>query len=412
MNPSPQRDFRILLCAVGVSAVGSRVTRTALPMAAILLLGATPLQLGWLSVLGVLPGALVAWWAGAWIDRRSRRAVMIGADWARALLIASIPAAALWGTLSLAQLGLVAALACMATVLFEIADHAYLPSIVPAGRLVEANSRLETVDALAEISGPALGGALVQWLTAPFALAIDAASFVVSALVIGRIRAVEPSREADAIRHASGSSLLREARGGLALVWRHPLLRALFVSTMLLTFFMSFMAPLYTLFALETLKMSPGVLGMVIGCGGIGALAGAAATPALVSRFGSGRVTMTALIAGGASQVFIPLAPADPVTGTAFLVASQLLGDGLLTIYVITETSLRQQAVAAEALGRTAAVWKTAASVLAPFGMLLGALLAEAAGIRTALWVLVGGGISAAIPLAAARRAFTMPRLQ
>lgn len=143
-------------------------------MAAILLLNATPLQLGWLSVLGVLPGALVAWWAGAWIDRRSRRAVMIGADWARALLIASIPAAALWASVSLAQLGLVAALACMATVLFEIADHAYLPLVVPAGRLVEANSRLETVDAVAEISGPALGGILVQWLTAPFALAIDA----------------------------------------------------------------------------------------------------------------------------------------------------------------------------------------------------------------------------------------------
>ena len=382
-------------------------------MAAILLLGATPLQLGWLSVLGVLPGALVAWWAGAWIDRRSRRAVMIGADWARALLIASIPAAALWGTVSLAQLGLVAALACMATVLFEIADHAYLPLVVPAGRLVEANSRIETVDALAEISGPALGGVLVQWLTAPFALAIDAASFVMSALLIGRVRAVEPSREAPAaLRDASGSSLLLEARGGLSLVWRHPLLRPLFLSTMLLTLFMSFMAPLYTLFALETLKMSPGVLGMVIGCGGIGALAGAAATPALVRRFGAGRLTVAALIAGGASQVFIPLAPADPVTGTAFLVASQLLGDGLLTIYVITETSLRQQSVAAEALGRTAAVWKTAASVLAPFGMLLGALLAEAAGIRVALWVLVGGGIAAAIPLIAARRAFTMPRLQ
>jgi len=136
-----QHAFRLLLAAVGVSAVGSRVTRTALPMAAILLLGATPLQLGWLSVLGVLPGALIAWWAGAWIDRRSRRGVLIGADWARALLIASIPVAALLGQLTLMQLGIIGALVCMATVLFEIADHAYLPVIVPTDHLVAANSK-------------------------------------------------------------------------------------------------------------------------------------------------------------------------------------------------------------------------------------------------------------------------------
>jgi MFS family permease len=291
MNATQQGAFRLLLTAIGVSAVGSRITRTALPMAAILLLGATPLQLGWLSVLGVLPGALAAWWAGAWIDRRSRRAVLIGADCVRALLIASIPVTALLGTLTLIQLGIVAALVCMAGVLFEIADHAYLPVIVPSGHLVAANSKRETVDALAEIAGPPLGGALVQWLTAPFALAIDACSFVVSALLIGRIRAREPIHERqDSAQLAARASLLREAREGAALVWRHPLLRPLFLSTTLLTFFMSFMASLYTLFALQTLHLSPGVLGLVIGCGGIGALAGAAATPGLVRWIGPGNV--------------------------------------------------------------------------------------------------------------------------
>ena len=409
LNPTQQRAFRLLLTAIGVSAVGSRITRTALPMAAILLLGATPLQLGWLSVLGVLPGALIAWWAGAWIDRRSRRAVLIGADWVRALLIATIPLTALLGTLTLMQLGLVAALVCMAGVLFEIADHAYLPVIVPSGHLVAANSKRETVDALAEITGPPLGGALVQWLTAPFALAIDACSFVVSALLIGRIRAREPSSDrGDRAQHAAGASLVREAREGAALVWRHPLLRPLFLSTTLLTFFMSFMASLYTLFALQTLHLSPGVLGLVIGCGGIGALAGAASTPALVRWIGPGRAVLAALLLGGFAQVFIPLAPADPFAGAAFLIASQFFGDGLLTIYLIAETSLRQQAVAAEALGRAAAVWKMAASIIAPIGMMLGALLAEYAGIRGAMWVLVGGAIVAGVPLVAARRALAM----
>ena len=409
MNATQQGAFRLLLTAIGVSAVGSRITRTALPMAAILLLDATPLQLGWLSVLGVLPGALVAWWAGAWIDRRSRRAVLIGADWVRALLIASIPMTALLGTLTLIQLGVVAALVCMAGVLFEIADHAYLPVIVPSGHLVAANSKRETVDALAEITGPPLGGALVQWLTAPFALAIDACSFVVSALLIGHIRAREPPRDRrDPAQQAAGTSLFREAREGAALVWRHPLLRPLFLSTTLLTFFMSFMASLYTLFALQTLHLSPGVLGLVIGCGGIGALAGAASTPALVRWIGPGRAALAALVLGGFAQVFIPLAPADPFAGAAFLIASQFFGDGLLTIYLITETSLRQQAVAAEALGRAAAVWKMAASIIAPIGMMLGALLAEYAGVRAAMGVLVGGAIVAGVPLVAARRALAM----
>jgi hypothetical protein len=315
---------------------------------------------------------------------------------------------ALLGTLTLIQLGVVAALVCMAGVLFEIADHAYLPVIVPSGHLVAANSKRETVDALAEITGPPLGGALVQWLTAPFALAIDACSFVVSALLIGRISAREPIHERqDSAQQAA--SLLREAREGAALVWRHPLLRPLFLSTTLLTFFMSFMASLYTLFALQTLHLSPGVLGLVIGCGGIGALAGAAATPALVRWTGPGRAALAALLLGGFAQVFIPLAPADPFAGPAFLIASQFFGDGLLTIYLITETSLRQQAVAAEALGRAAAVWKMAASIIAPIGMMLGALLAEYAGIRGAMWVLVGGATVAGVPLVAARRALAMP---
>jgi hypothetical protein len=114
------------------------------------------------------------------------------------------------------------------------------------------------------------------------------------------------------------------------------------------------------------------------------------------------------LLLGGSAQVFIPLAPADPLAGAAFLIASQFFGDGLLTIYLITETSLRQQTVAAEALGRAAAVWKMAASITAPIGMMLGALLAEYAGILGAMWVLVGGATVAGVPLVAARRALAM----
>ena len=367
-------------------------------MAAVLSLEASPWQLGWLSVLGVLPGALVAWWAGAWIDRRSRRTVMIAADRVRALLIMTIPAAAWLNVLSLPHLYAIAACVCVASVLFDIADHAFLPVLIPAYRLVGANSKRETIDSIAEITGPSLGGLLVQWLTAPVALAVDALSFVASTLLIGRIRKQEPAPAARALVSAA-PSLLREARDGATLVLRDPLLRALFASTMLMTMSTSFMAPLYTLFALDTLRMSPGMLGLVIGAGGVGALAGAASTPAIVARFGAIATARLALLAGGFAQMFIPLAPADPLLGPAFLIASQLLGDGLLMIYMVTEVSLRQRSVPLAMLGRAAALWKMAYSVLAPIGMLTGALLAERFGVRNAMWCIVAGVVMAGIPL-------------
>jgi Na+/melibiose symporter-like transporter len=404
-----RRDFRFLLTASGISAVGSRITRTAVPMAAVLLLGATPLELGWLSVLGVLPGALVAWWAGAWIDRRSRRTVMIAADWMRAVVIASVPLAAVLGTVTLIQLGLVAAFMCVATVLFEIADHAYLPVIIPSEHLVPANSKREAIEAIAEISGPSLGGALVQWLTAPFALAVDACSFVVSALLIGRMSTRERRTNQGRKPRATGTQLLREAREGVRIVWHHPLLQPLFLSTTIYYFFMSFAASLYTLFALQTLHLSPAVLGVVIGCGGIGALAGAAVAPVLSRRIGPGRAALTSLFLGGLAQIFIPLAPADAVTGASFLIASQLLGDSLLTVFAIAQTSLRQRVIPVDALGRTAAVWKMAVSIVVPIGMMIGALLAAYAGIRAAMWALVVGVILAGAPLTAAWRTLSVP---
>ena len=294
-------------------------------MTAVLLLDASALQLGWLSVLGVLPGVFVAWWAGAWIDRRSRRNVMIGADWIRAMVIACVPAAALLGSVSLMHLGIVAALVCVATVMFEIADHAMLPAIVGRERLVAANARRETIDATAEIGGPPLGGLLVQWLTAPLALAVDALSFAASALAIGRIRARErvvdrrvmpedagqPASQQSARAHhprpqlpsTKPDSLLREALDGLHFVWRDALLRRLLLSTTLLTLFMNFMASLYTLYALRTLNLTPGLLGLVIGCGGIGALLGAALVGRLTRRIGAVRAATFALVAGGLAQV-------------------------------------------------------------------------------------------------------------
>lgn len=393
------RDFLLLWSAQAISAIGSRITRTALPMAAILVVGAGAFELGLLAVAQTAPRALVAWMSGGWVDRQRRRPLLIGTDLVRAVALLAIPAAALAGLLSLPLLCAVAVVTGAATVLFEIADHVYVADLVPGKRLQDANAKREGADAVAEISGPAIGGALVAWLTAPLAIVADAATFVASALLIGRIRARETVSPP-----ARATSFADDLRVGIRVVWNDHAVRALFVATAIMTLAMSFMASLYTLYALTDLHLTPTQLGVAIGCGGIGALGGAAAAQPAMARFGPRRTLIGTMLAGAALQVLIPLAPPVPWIAMAFLVVTQVLGDAVLTIYLISETTLRQRRLPPEALGRAAAIWQIAAGVLTPAGAIAGAVLAETIGMRPALAVLAAGLLAAALWLVSARR--------
>ena len=371
------RDFVLLWGAQGISAVGSRITRTALPMAAILAAGAGALDLGFLALTLTLPRALLAWVGGGFVDRHRRRPVLIGADIVRCVALAAIPLAAWQGALSLPLLYAIAAITGIATVLFELADHVFITDLVGRDQLLEANGKREAVDAVAEITGPALGGALVAWLTAPIAIAIDAATFVASALLIVRIRKRETI-----VAPPAGASLLSDVRTGIHVVWRDPAIRALFVAASTMTLFGSFMAALYTLFALTTLGLSPAQLGITIGCGGIGALVGAALSGRIAERFGPRRTLLSTLAIGAAMQVLIPLAPPVPWIAMSFLIATQVVGDGVMTVYLVNETTLRQRLLPPEALGRAAATFHVANGTLTPIGALIGGVLAEGIGMR------------------------------
>ena len=397
------RDFLLLWNAQGVSAVGSRITRTALPMAAILVAGAGALDLGLLAVALTLPRALFAWLGGGWVDRHRRRPVLIGTDVVRAVALLAIPVAAWSHMLSLPLLYAIAAITGVATVLFDLADHVFIADLVGRDQLLDANGKREAVDAVAEISGPALGGALVAWLTAPIAIAADALTFVASALLIARIR-----KEEKIVAPPAAASLLADARTGIHVVWRDPAVRALFIASATMTLFGSFMASLYTLFALRDLALTPTELGIAIGCGGIGALAGAVAARGTAERFGPRRTLIGSLALGAAMQVLIPLAPPVPWIAMTFLIATQLLGDGVLTVYLINETTLRQRLLPPEALGRAAGTFQVANGLLTPIGALVGAMLAEGIGIRPTLWLLAIGYALALVSLILARRSLPM----
>jgi len=400
------RDFLLLWSAQGISAVGSRITRTALPMAAILVAGAGALDLGLLAVTLTLPRALFAWFGGGWVDRHRRRPVLIGADLVRAVALLAIPAAAYWHAMSMPLLYVIAATTGVATVLFELADHVFIADLVGREQLLDANGKREAVDAIAEISGPALGGALVAWLTAPIAIAVDALTFVASALLIARIRTQEKIAAASA-----ASSFVEDVRIGIHVVWRDPAIRALFIAAAAMTLFGSFMASLYTLFALRDLGLTPTELGIAIGCGGIGAFAGATMSGRAAQRFGPRRTLIGSLALGAAMQVLIPLAPPIPWIAMTFLIATQVLGDGVLTIYLINETTLRQRLLPPEALGRAAGTFHVANGLLTPIGALAGAVLAESIGIRPTLWLLAIGYAMALVSLIFARRALPVTTL-
>ena len=394
------RDFLLLWSAQGISAIGSRITRTALPMAAILAVGASAIDLGLLTVALTLPGVAIALLAGGWVDRHRRKPLLIAADLLRAAALLAIPAAALSGRLDLPLLYIVAVIVGACSVLFTVADHVFITDLVARKRLLEANGKREAVDAIAEISGPAIGGALVALLTAPIAIAADAATFVGSALLIGSIR-----RRERIAATAKSASLFADLRRGLHVVWRDGAIRALFLATATLTLCFSFMASLYTLYALRDLLLTPAELSVVIGCGGIGGLVGAGVAGRSAERWGVRRTLIGALLLGGAMQALVPLAPPVPAVAISFLIATQLVGDGALTVYLVNETTLRQQLLPADALGRAAATWTVATGVLTPTGALAGAALAEAIGMRPTLWLLPFAGVVAALWLMAARRA-------
>ena len=164
------------------------------------------------------------------------------------------------------------------------------------------------------------------------------------------------------------------------------------------------MASLYTLYALTDLHLSPTQLGIAIGCGGIGGLAGAALAAPAAARFGARRTLLGALLVGAVMQVLIPLAPPVPAIAMMFLVGTQVVGDGALTVYMINETTLRQRLLPPAALGRAAAAWQVANGVLTPLGALAGALLAETIGMRPTLFALAAGLFAAALCLYTAGR--------
>lgn len=334
---------------------------------------------------------LVGLVAGAWVDRLPRRPLLIWTDLIRALLLFSVPVVYALGRLGLEQLYVVAFFSAGLGTLFHSAYRAYLPSLVGRDRLVEGNSKLAMSSSVAEIGGPGFAGALVQIVSAPFAVLIDAVSFVVSAISLIAIRTkevVQPGR----IRVA----LTREIGEGLSVVRRHPLLFPLAASSVTDHFFGSFYATLYSLYLLNDLGLTPLLLGVVISAGGVGSLAGSVLAGRVIRRVGIGPAIVAMFLAASAIGILTPLATGPLFVATLMVFLPQLIGDGLKTIENIGSVTLQQEVVPDRLLGRVNATVDFFCHGVAPFGALVAAAVAEAFGVRTAIaiaWVGMASGV-------------------
>lgn len=380
-------DFMKLWVGQTISEIGSNITRDGLPLLAVITLGASAAEMGVLSAIASAPVLVISLAAGVWVDRLPRRPLLILTDIGRALLLATIPLAALAGLLNMGQLYLITALTGVLTVLFNIAYPAYLPTLIEREHLLEGNSKLAISSSAAEIAGTGLAGVLVQLITAPIAILFDALSFLVSAFSLVVIRKPEPPLPAVEYRQ----SMISEAQEGLRTVLQQPVLRALAATATMESFFGNFFGVLYALFAIRTLNISPAALGLTVAVGGASSLAGAMLARRVVERFGLGRTLISMHLSGWLVSLLIPLAGSFPALGLPLLIASQA-GDALHTIYSINAISLRQSITHDRMLGRVNASIELLATGIGLLGALLGGVLGSVAGSQATLLIAALGG--------------------
>jgi MFS family permease len=380
------RPFLLFWGGETVSMFGTQVTLLALPLTAVLLLGASAAQLSLVRFVETAPYLLFTLIFGAWVDRHRRRPVLIAANAARCVLIGAIPLLALFGTLTLPLLAVVAFGAGMFTVMFDVAWVAYVPSLVERQDLVEANGKMMTSYAASEVAGPGLAGVLIQWLTAPLALIADSLSYLVATVTLLLIRSPEPSPARQPASH-----LLREIGEGLRMVIGNVYLRAIAVMSGLWNFFNSIAFTIFLLYAVRERGLSPGTLGIILAVGACGGLLGAAISTRLAQRGRFGPVLGIAFTFGCASWVLLPAAQGSQISVSAtFAIAFLSIHIGLGLWSVLT-LSLRQAITPSHLQGRVSATMRLIGYGLGTLGALAAGVLGSVFGLRTTLWIAAVG---------------------
>jgi MFS family permease len=382
-----QPDFVKLWTGHTISRFGSEISQLAIPLTAVLVLDASPSQMGLLAAIEFSPFLLLSLFAGVWVDRLPRKRILLVGDFGRAILLASIPLAAIAHVLRIEQLYVVGFCTGVLALFFDVADQAFLPALVSRDHLVEGNSKLEVSRSVAQILGPGVAGALVQIVTAPIAVAVDAASFIASVLCILPIRAPEPPR---ARRDAPGA-VVNDIKEGLAVVLGNPLLRSIAGCTGTSNLFGNAMMAILVLYMTRQLGLEPALQGVIFAASGPGALLGALFAGRLAKSIGLGKTILGSVALFGIASLLIPLARGPVPLVVAMLIVANFVNGFSNPVYNINQVSLRQAITPDRLQGRMNASMRFIVWGTIPIGSLLGGWLGEAIGLWPTLVVAVVG---------------------
>ena len=398
------RDFRLLWVGESVSELGSTVTLVALPFVALVVLHATTFEVAALAAAETIFWPFISLPIGVWVDRVSRRRVLLVADAGRALALVSIPVAAALGDLTLVQLYVVGMVSGVLTIFFSVAYPSYLPSVVTKDELVEGNSLLTGAEQVAHISGPALGGLLVQALGAAYALLADVVSFLASVVAVFAIHAEEPTPavERRAIRH--------ELAEGVRFLVHHTVLRAFIMSAATSNLFAGGAQAITVVFLVRVVHVHAGVVGLLLSVGALGGLLGAVLARRLIRVFGDARVMVLAAVVEALSAYLVPLTAQGWRLG--LFCAGQAIASVAIVAFNVVGGSYRQEIVPPRLMGRVMAANRMVTWGVLPIGAFGAGALAANVGIRPALWILAAGLSLAPVSLVAAgmARIRTLPR--
>ncbi|MGC4942850.1 MFS transporter [Kribbella sp. DT2] len=380
------RQFRTLWSAQAVSEFGDRVSELALPLIAVTLLDANAFETGLLTAAVWLPN-LLSLFIGTWVDQhRDKRPLMIAADLSRTVVLLSLPAAYWMDVLTLGQLYVIAILAGTAHVVFNTANAAFFVRVVPRAQFLEANSKLSATRSFSFMAGPAVGGLLVQWLTAPVAIVVDAFSFLFSAFQVSRLK-VEPGAADE-----TTESLWRRAREGMGYLMRHPYLRSSLACATTMNFFTMMGLALLVLFASRTLGLSAGAIGAAIGIGASGGLLGAVAASPLTRLIGAGRLIAISSVVFPASMAILVLGGGPLWTRVGALAAAEFIGSFAVMCFDVPLNSLQAAVLHDHMRSRVVGAFASINYGVRPLGAVIGGALGTWIGIRETLLISAFGG--------------------
>lgn len=379
-------DFLKLWTGETVSVFGNMVGGSALAFTAVLVLHANALEIGLIGAAHLVPDVFLGLFAGVWVDRLRKRPLMIVADVGRFVALVTIPIAYALDALTIGQLLVVSFATGTFEILFDVSYQAYLPSLVEKDNILEGNSKMAASASVAEVGGFGISGWMVQILTAPVAILVDAISFLASAAALIFIRKPEPEPPPVERRESVRQEIVEGART----IARNPILRSTLIAHDISGFAFRMYGAVFLLYTANELGFDPGVLGMTWAVGGAASLVGATFAGRAAAKLGLGPALMIGLSGMGAAMLLIPAVHDASIIALVMMIGAQF-GDGVYMIWQVNHQTLKQSITAHELLGRVSSGFRVSNTIAMLLGALAGGVMGELVGLRETL--VVGAGV-------------------